>query len=209
MSWLPAWLRAKQPASEPLDLSLVPDASVDELHRQAEKFLEGTIEFAVASDARAASLASIFGGASVAIAAAAATLVTSDETGKYSALISAGFVSALFFFAAAVLCARGGRPVSFHAAGYQPRRLQKSAADAKWMLRYVTEDIQRRIDFNAASLERSARLTRWGMMVAISAVPIAVLIFCVAQFGPGLCSSSKVPRGLAGAGAPLATYRAR
>ena len=169
-----------------MDLASIPDDSVEELHRQAEKSIEGTIQFAVASDSRAATLTGVFGGTSIAGLAALATIVTSLNAAQYHKLICPSAAAIMFLFVAAILCALACRPNDFHVAGYQPAKLSKSAASKLWMLRYATADLQIRITANRISLQRSARLTTAGMLTALASVPIAALIYLAAGWLLGI-----------------------
>jgi len=158
------------------DFSAVEPEAIKELHRQAETCLQGTIQFAIAADHRATTLTGIFGTGSVALLAAAATVLAGSQP-NFALVLGAG-VTALFLLGAALSCFWASRPVDFSVAGYEPRLLAPSvAADPIWMVRYATEDMQRRIDFNRAALERAARWVLCGAVIALVAILAGVGTF--------------------------------
>jgi hypothetical protein len=158
-----------------MDLSEVPPESVQELHRQAETCLSGTIQLGIAADQRATTLTGIFGAGSVAILAAIATVMAGSSPHKPFILGAA--VMAALLFVAALTSAMAGAPADFHVGGYEPKRFIRSASDPVWMLRYAVTDMQDRIDFNRAVLERSAQRLRAAMVFALAAIPFGVMVF--------------------------------
>jgi hypothetical protein len=161
-------------ANTRIDLSAIPAETIGELHRQAEACLDGTVQVALGADARATTLAGIFGGGSVAILAGAATIASDPK--HHSLLLSAVAIAGAWFFAA-MLCAWAGRPSAFFLGGYEPRLFEKSATDITWMLRYATEDMQVRIDKNRHALVKNARVLRAGFFVAVLGVFAGVSVF--------------------------------
>ena len=160
-----------------MDLSDVPLDGVQELHRQAETCLLGTIQLGIAADQRATTLTGIFGAGSVALLAAIATIISGAASHK--ALIGGAATMATLLFIAALTSAEACAPADFHVGGYEPKRLARSAGDLSWMLRYAVEDMQVRIDCNRAVLDRSARLVRVSMGLALAAVVLGGLIFAM------------------------------
>jgi hypothetical protein len=157
------------------DFSDVPDSVVPEFHRLASETLDGTIQIALAADVRATTLAGIFGGASVALLAAIATILAGNSA-PYHILLLPSFVASFCLFVAATLCAWSSRPIDFFMGGYEPRLIQESAKDMNWMLRFATEDIQTRIDANKAALSTGAKFLQCGMAIAMLGVVAAVII---------------------------------
>jgi hypothetical protein len=157
------------------DFSTIPAEAIKELHRQSEVCLQGTVQLALAVDQRAITLTGILGAGSVALAAATVTMISSAQPNP--ALIGAAAVTALLLFLGAMLCAWAARPSSFHVAGYEPKRMAKSALNDTWILRYATEDAQVRIDSNRLSLQRASRTLALGMCIAIAALPLGFSAF--------------------------------
>jgi hypothetical protein len=167
--------------SSAIDLSGVPDESIRELHKQAETCLAGTVQFAIAADQRATTMAGIFGAGCIALLAAIATVLAA--TAPYSPFIGGAAGMALLLFAAAITSGMAAIPTDFHVGGYEPKRLAKSASDLIWMLRYALDDMQDRIDVNRSVLERSARLLRVATAFAVGAIPLGILVFSVLRAG--------------------------
>jgi hypothetical protein len=157
------------------DFSAIPADAIKELHRQGEICLQGTVQLALAVDQRAITLTGILGAGAVALAAATVTMISSARPNP--ALVGAAAVTALLLFLGAMLCAWAARPSSFHVAGYEPKRMAKSALNDMWILRYATEDAQVRIDSNRLSLERASRALAFGMCIAIAALPLGISAF--------------------------------
>jgi hypothetical protein len=159
------------------DCSDVPAEGIRELHRQAEVCLGGTIQLALAADQRATTMAGIFGAGAVALLAANATVLAGNNPNV--AFIVAASCVAIFLFCAALMCAWAGKPTDFHVGGFEPKLFAQSASDETWMLRYATEDLQMRIDFNRAVLAASARRLVTGALIAIVSVPAGVAAFVI------------------------------
>ena len=164
-----------------MDLSEVSLESVQELHRQAEACLSGTVQLGIAADQRATTMAGIFGAGSVALLAAIATVLAA--TSPYTPFIGGAATMAGLLFMAALTSGMAAAPADFHVGGYEPKRFMRSAGDLAWMLRYAVEDMQARIDFNRAVLERSALRPRVAMWFAVMAIPLGVLVFSALRAG--------------------------
>ena len=164
-----------------MDLSEISLASVQELHRQAETCLSGTVQLAIAADQRATTMAGIFGAGSVALLAAVATILAAASPNN--PFIGGASAMAALFFVAAVTSAMAAAPTDFHVGGYEPKLFVRSAGDLAWMLRYAVQDMQDRIDFNRAVLARSARRLRVAMGFAVAAIPSGVLVFSALRAG--------------------------
>lgn len=147
------------------------EQAAGELVKHAEDCLAGTIQLAIAADQRAGTMAGIFGAVSVALFAAAATVIDNVD-------LSAPFIgTALVLFVATIMCAWSARPVDFYVGGYEPKYLLACANSTVWMKRYVTEDMQRRIDENRRSLAAAARTFGHGLLVASLSPLVGILIF--------------------------------
>ncbi len=158
-----------------VDWSETPDDALRELLRQGELFLQGTIQLGVAADQRAVALSTIFGGGAIALLAAAATVLAGSHPN--SALEWAATVTAVFLLTSAFLAALAAHPVNFFVAGYEPKLLHGSSSDETWMLRYVVQDMQMRIDVNRAAIDRAAVLSSNALRVAAVGVLAGILVF--------------------------------
>lgn len=163
-----------------VDFSSIPEVAIEELHQQAETCLAGTIQLALAADARATTLVGILGGGAVALLAGAASIIASDNYDKFHAVLWSALVVAVAWFVGTVSCAWSGRPTEFYVGGYEPRLLAQSATDRVWMLRYATEDLQKRIDANRKVLHRNATFLRCGLLSALLGVVAGVGLFFIA-----------------------------
>jgi hypothetical protein len=162
-----------------MDLSSLPESLVEELHKEGVLCLQGTLQLAVAADQRATTLTGVFGAGSVALLAAAATLITANPSNQ--PLLWGAIATAIFLLSAALFCAWAGRPVDFFLAGYEPKLLAPAANDRGWMLRYATEDIQMRIDANRRVISRSASTLKLGFLIAVGSVPAGFIAFWAAR----------------------------
>ncbi len=151
-----------------------------ELARQGEHCLHGTVQLALAADQRATTMAGICGAAAVALAAAVAVLFSAERPD--AAMIVAFATGGLVLFVASVVCAWASRPIDFHVAGYEPRALSVAASQENWMLIYLIEDLQRRIDANRLAREAETRQYELGLLIAASAIPLAVAAYVVVPY---------------------------
>lgn len=162
-----------------MDWDNVTDESIREIHRQGQSCLDGTVTLALAADQRATTLCGVFGAGAVALLAAAASVLASDH--PRMPLTVAAFVTAGLLFVASLCCAYAARPSAFSVGGYEPRFLIVSGADYLWMLRYASDDLQKRITTNRRALDAAACWTKWGMRVAGAAVVIGAAAFFTAS----------------------------
>ena len=147
-----------------------PIESVREVLRQAEICLEGTLQLAFAADQRATMMAGICGAGAAAFVAAAVTV-------QDWPLVYGASVTSLLLFAAVLIFAWSARPIDFFLAGYEPRLLSASAADERWTLIYVVEDLQRRICKNRKDIDASSNGFKLGFGLAFAAVPLGLVAF--------------------------------
>jgi hypothetical protein len=165
-----------------MGLSEVPLVNVQELHRQAETCLAGTVQLAIAAAQRATTMAGIFGAGSVALLAAIATVLAA--TAPNTPFIGGACGTAALLFLAALTSAMAGAPTDFHVGGYEPKRFMRSAGDLAWMRRYAIQDMQDRIDVNREVLARNAHLLRVAMAFTVAAIPMGCLLFILLKAGP-------------------------
>ena len=164
------------PWSAPLEEARA--AEVEELLRQAELCLEGTVRIGVGADQRSAALCGVFGAGGFGLLTVAATIFAGSHVSMPLQLAtgSAGIV----LLRAAHLCAQAARPRDFYGEGYEPARLAAAAADKLWMQRYAIVDIQRRIEANRAEILREAELISRALNHAPVALVVGAAAFVVA-----------------------------
>jgi hypothetical protein len=161
------------------DWSAIPETSAREVLRLAELTMADLLHASLAADARATTLSGIFAGVSAAgLAAAVATgAMRHPDPGVVVVLgvMSAGFLGASF------VCVHAGRPTEYFAAGYEPAKLQRCAADARWLVGYTVESLDRRIAHNKERLRRSAVWTAVAHKVALISVALGALTFAISR----------------------------
>jgi hypothetical protein len=161
-----------------IDWDDVPEHTVREILRLGETYLDSTLKVAIAADQRATALMGIYGAVGVALLVSAATIGTRTQP-DVSLIVSLGIV-AFLLLVAGLICGRAGRPIDFYISGYEPKKIIKSSSHELWMLRYVCEDVQRRIDSNRQSLEKSSVLIFSSFIISGFAVIAGVVaFFCV------------------------------
>jgi hypothetical protein len=158
-----------------IDWDDIPEAAVREILRQGETYLDATLKVAIAADQRATTLMGIYGAVGVALLVSAATIGTRAQP-DFSLIVSLGVVASLLLLAG-LICGRAGRPIDFYVSGYEPTKIIKSSTHELWLLRYVCEDVQRRIDSNRRSLERSSVLIVSSFIISGLAVIAGIIAF--------------------------------
>lgn len=158
-----------------MDWNDVPDPAAREMLRQGETYLKGLLAAGIGADQRATTLCGIFGAVAVALLAAAATIASGSHTDR--SLIAGLIAAAVPLFLASFIFGRSGRPIDFYIAGYEPAKLLASATSENWMIRYVCEDIQRRIEHNREVLHKASVLINIGFGLAIFAIPFGIAMF--------------------------------
>lgn len=157
----------------------IPEAALREILRQGETYLDGILKVAIAADQRATTLMGIYGAVGVASLVSAATLGT--RTQPDLPLIISIIAAALCLLVAGLMCGRAGRPIDFYISGYEPEKIMESSTEELWLLRYVCDDLQRRIDSNKQILKKSSALIFGSFAVAGSAVLVGLILFFVLQ----------------------------
>jgi hypothetical protein len=155
----------------------ISEPGMREILRQAEKYLDNSLKVAVAADQRATTLMGIYGAVGVALLVSAATLGTRPEPDL--SIIGAITVMAVFLLVAGLLCGLAGKPIDFYVSGYEPEKIVESSTDQWWLLRYVCEDLQRRIDVNKQILQKSSWFIFGSFAVAGSSVLVGIIVFVV------------------------------
>jgi hypothetical protein len=158
-----------------MDWSGVPDSAVREVLRQAETRLDSILKTAIGADQRATTLMGVFGAAGVALLVSAATIGTRVDP-NFS-LICAIVSTAMLLLIAGLMCGRAGRPIDFHVGGYEPEKIINSSTDEVWLLRYICEDLQRRMDSDNKILIKSSRLINASFIMAGMSIIIGVFVF--------------------------------
>jgi hypothetical protein len=158
-----------------MDWQNIPEPAVREILRQGETYLDGTLKTGIGADQRATTLMGIYGAIGVALLVVAATLETRPQPDL--SLIGAIVVTAFLVLLAGVICGLAGRPIDFYVGGYEPEKIVRSSTDELWLLRFVCEDLQRRIDINRRTLEKSAALISKSFLVAGAAIVVGIVVF--------------------------------
>ena len=155
------------------DFSRVPDEAIDEFHRQAELWLEGTIKVALAADSRATTSTGILSAATGAMLVLAANLAVAPA--PHVSLLWSVIVAAAFLLVGAGFCVTAARPIDFYVSGYEPKLLYPTATNASKIKRLSAASIQERIDANSTSLVASAKKLKRGQFIAALAAPAFVV----------------------------------
>jgi hypothetical protein len=160
-----------------IDWADIPEPAVREILRQGEKYLDSTLKTAVAADQRATTLMGIYGAVGVALLVSAATLGTRVQPDP--SLIMPIVATAFCLLIAGLMCGRAGRPVDFYVSGYEPDKIVRSSADELWLMRYICEDLQRRIDLNKAILKKSSHWIFASFFASGISVLIGIAVFFI------------------------------
>src|SRR5262245_13902941 len=99
-----------------LDCSVVPDDAIGEVHRQAEKCLQGNVQLATALDQRATATSGIFGAGALALVTAAAAM--GGTVRPFFPFIFGGGTAALLLYIGALFCAWATRSGNIFVPGY-------------------------------------------------------------------------------------------
>ncbi len=162
------------------NFSGVADGATKEFQRQAEVCIQGTMQIALACDARASTHTGFFLAGATALAVSAASYARAPAANL--PLAYGGAAAAALLLLAAASCSIAARSVYFHVAGYQPKFLAVTASNELFMLRCVAEDLQRRIDFNVAALARQARWFGNGQIAALASLPFGAAVYFASRF---------------------------
>jgi hypothetical protein len=164
----------------------IPDDVQQELLRQGEEAIKGTVAVAVAADQRAATTMGICGAGGVALLTASATLLAGVHPDLR--LICAAAVAAFGFLLASVICAFAIVPTDFFVPGFDPARLLDSDARQSGLLRpTIINVIKNRIRHNRNTIQRLT--SRYNLALSIAGAGIIAgigfLILWVATAGVG------------------------
>ena len=77
------------------------------------------------------------------------------------------------------MCGRAGKPVDFYISGYEPNKIMVSSTDRLWLLRYICDDLQYRIDANKAILRKSSVFILASFGIAAFSVVAGVVVFFI------------------------------
>ena len=150
-------------------------ASAKELLRLGEVCLAGTVQIAVGCDARATTHTGFFLAGATALGVGAANFA-SGAAPKMA--LSYGMLGgSVSLLCAAICCTFAARSVDFHVGGYEPKLLTPFAGDERAAVLYAAEDVQRRIDFNRAALDRQSRWFGRGQWAAMAALPVGSAVY--------------------------------
>jgi hypothetical protein len=150
--------------------------------RQGEARIADLLTVSIAADERATALSSSFGALAAGLFAAVATILTIQ---KFDGAVTVSIgIAAIGSLIASFVCGYAGRPIDFFVGGYEPKSLIPSAVDEVWLLRYICQDVQRRIELDKKVLKQTALLTTVGTTVAIMSVLLGVVAFSLLHHWP-------------------------
>jgi hypothetical protein len=155
----------------------ISEEATREILRQGELYLDRTLQTAIAADQRATTLMGIYGAVGVALLVAGATLGTRPQP-ELSLIISIVVAAALILLAG-LMCGRAGKPVDFYISGYEPEKIMPSSTDRLWLLRYICDDVQCRIEANKEILRKSSSRILASFAVSGASVIAGIVIFFV------------------------------
>jgi hypothetical protein len=169
--------KMRTPSSEEERWNGISEDATREILRQGEVYLDRTLQTAIAADQRATTLMGIYGAVGVALLVAGATLGTRPQPDL--ALITSVVVMAFLVLIAGLMCGRAGRPIDFYISGYEPEKIMASSTDRLWLLRYICDDLQSRIESNKKILQKSSVLVLVSFVAAGTSVIIGPVIFFI------------------------------
>jgi hypothetical protein len=154
---------------------------VEEVVRDAQKYLEGQLSLATSADQRAAVMASIF-------AAAGTGLVAGLAAGNPDrSLFYGGLLAAALFLIGSGLCALATLPADFYLPGSQPDSWEeelKEGTEPGAALRDQVVNSQTKINRNGALLIANSKKFKWGAVCGIAAPFIGLLVWLIASRCP-------------------------
>ena len=148
-----------------------------EIQRLAETQLEDVIALATSGDSRAATLAAAMSAISAALLAAAVTILgfTAVDAVAVGSLVG----SSAAFIIAGGLAVWSARPTDFYLRGYNPAALIPQPGDELMIVKWVTEDVARRIEHNRQVLARAGRLMNLSYAVSAAGIFLPLIVVTV------------------------------
>jgi hypothetical protein len=162
-----------------IDPEKIQPDNIQEVIRLSELYLDGTIRFAIAADARAQALAGMFAGATTALAAGGlALLFAQGLTLVKGSLAAAALAASVSLFVGLWNAIRAVRPVDFNVAGNYLDRWNSEAdlcgpisiaqfGQAKVYQQQIDEN--RRVLLQSTNdIERALQVLKWTPLVALA-----------------------------------------
>jgi hypothetical protein len=171
-----------------MDLSKIETDFRKEIVREGTVYLDGQLRVATSADSRAAGLAGIFTAATTALIAGVVVALFNSpthDTPSLTPLIFAGIAAAILLFSAALLCILAIQPVGFWLPGLAPENWQEDVLVGRKLEECLSDraqHIQEQIAENLTTIQRNARLFKWGSRLGISAPFAGFLIWLLAFF---------------------------
>jgi len=145
---------------------------------QGEKYLAAQSQNALAADARALTVSTIFVGFATALYGAAAAYW--DSTGTIWSIPAAGFLTGTLMLMGAGMCGYAARPVDFETAGNEPQEWWPWVTlSQSELLGKETENYQTKLEANTDILVANAKWLKRGVSLS-SLSPLLGLIFWLA-----------------------------
>ncbi len=158
-----------------VDWTGVSEDMAREIKSQGERYIEGQLQIALASDQRAATMAGIF--TAIATAAIAGGIAYWDKTGS-AHVLSAGLAGGFWMMIGVGLCLWAARPVDFYIPGNHPEQWYESRlGNLAENLGGEAENYQTRITSNAARLVKMGRVLKGGAFLVCTAPIVATASF--------------------------------
>jgi hypothetical protein len=170
-----------------MDFSKIQPEFRKEIVREGTVYLDGQLKIATAADARASGLAGMFIAAATALTAGVVIALFNLAGSSLPArlpMILGGATAAICFLVAAILCITAIRPVSFWLPGLEPENWASDVASGRLLedcLGERAEHIQEQIADNLKTIERNARLFKWGARIGISAPFLGIVVWLLAS----------------------------
>lgn len=151
---------------------------VREVFRSGEKYLDGQLQLATSADQRAAVLGGVYTAAGTAVVGYLLAIFTSWQASL--AILVGGLLAAVLFVAGAALCICTCLPAGFYLPGNEPEQWYgdvDNGRDLAEVLGEEAENYQSKIADNRATLQRNARLYKWGAIAGIAAPVLGFLVW--------------------------------
>jgi hypothetical protein len=167
-----------------LDWSTAKEGIVNEVLRDSETFLAGTVALATSADQRAAVVAGTFATAGAAIVAGVIGFAAAASADNYyaKAVYVGGLSAALLFIVGAVFCVRAAMPVGFHLPGTKPSNWEDDVREGRTLAQCQHDLLDIResaIKENLYVINRNALNYSIGASLGIAAPIVGILLWGV------------------------------
>jgi hypothetical protein len=154
------------------------EATLQEIARQAEVYLDAQLVSATAADARALTFAGLIMAANVILVGASYSLVTMEKPNVFLAWTCVGLVAALFI--SSFIAVLSARSVKWGFGGGRPETWRSDALAKKTLMQTLPEQCQNydeHISENATTMRTNSQMFNAATTVALTASAIAGLLY--------------------------------